>query len=216
MSETLSISGLRREYTLAGLRRTDLEANPMVQFAKWFQQAQTAKLAEPNAMTLATVDKDGCPSSRIVLLKGTDARGFLFFSNYNSRKGRELAGNPQAAIVLYWAELERQVCIAGTTSKIARDESAAYFNSRPKGSRLSAWVSSQSETIADREVLEKKLREFSEKFPNDDVSLPPYWGGYCLAPTRIEFWQGRPDRLHDRFEYSKQSDGHWTIQRLSP
>ena len=216
VSESASIASLRREYTVGGLRRTDLEAFPMVQFTKWFQQALAAGLPEANAMTLATADRQGRPSARIVLLKGADERGFIFFTNYESRKGRDLAENPKASLVAYWAELERQVCIAGSVSKISREESAEYFASRPKGSRLSAWVSSQSEPIPDRAILEKRLKELTEKYSDEDVPLPPYWGGYCLAPARIEFWQGRPDRLHDRFEYVKQADNHWLIQRLSP
>ena len=216
VSDSLSIANLRREYTLAGLRRTDLEADPMVQFAKWFQQALGAGLTEPNAMTLATADRQGRPSARIVLLKGTDARGFIFFTNYESRKGHELAENPNASLVMYWAELERQVCINGSVGRISREESEKYFDSRPKGSRLSAWVSSQSKPIGNRGDLEKQLIEVAAKYSGNDVPTPPYWGGFCLTPERIEFWQGRPDRLHDRFEYAKQPDGRWVIQRLSP
>jgi pyridoxamine 5'-phosphate oxidase len=216
VTEGLSIAHLRREYALAGLRRAEMEANPMIQFAKWFQQALDANLAEPNAMTLATADKQGRPSARIVLLKGADERGFVFFTNYESRKGRELAENANAALVLYWPELERQVCIAGTASRISRAESEKYFASRPRGSRLAAWVSSQSEPISSRGILERKLEEVSAKHQDEQVPAPPYWGGFCLAPTRMEFWQGRPDRLHDRFEYLKQQDGRWLLERLSP
>jgi pyridoxamine 5'-phosphate oxidase len=216
VSENRSIADLRREYTLAGLRRADLDADPIIQFEKWLQQALAANLTEPTAMTLATADREGRPSARIVLLKGVDGRGFTFFTNYESRKGGELTENPNAALVLFWAELERQVCIAGTVSKVSREESAKYFNSRPKGSRLAAWVSSQSEAIANREVLETRANELQAKYPGEEVPLPPYWGGYCLAPTRIEFWQGRPNRLHDRFQYLRQPDGQWKIERLSP
>lgn len=210
------LSNLRREYTRAGLRRADLDPDPMAQFNKWFQQALSANLTEPNAMTLATADRSGRPSARTVLLKGADARGFAFFTNYESRKGRELTENPNAALVLFWAELERQVCIAGTVTKMSRDESAQYFKSRPRGSRLAAWVSSQSESIADRAVLEDRLNQLLAQHPSDDVPLPPYWGGYLLDPDRIEFWQGRPNRLHDRFQYLKEIEGAWRIERLSP
>jgi pyridoxamine 5'-phosphate oxidase len=216
VADNISIADLRREYTLAGLRRSDLDADAIKQFQKWFQQALAAKLAEPNAMTLATCDKSGHPSARIVLLKGVDEHGFTFFTNYESRKGRELTENPNAALVIYWPEMERQVNIAGTVSKVSREESAQYFNSRPKGSRLAAWVSSQSEEIANRTVLEKKLEIIAAQHPGEEVPLPPFWGGFCLNPSRVEFWQGRPNRLHDRFRYSRQANGQWTISRLSP
>lgn len=216
VTEAQKMADLRREYSLTGLRRAELANDPMVQFGKWFEQAVAAKLTEPNAMTLATVDREGRPSARIVLLKGVDERGFTFFTNYESRKGRELSENPNAAVVLFWAELERQVCISGTVSKISREESAKYFNIRPKGSRVAAWVSSQSEAIAGRAALEDRLNELLTKYPGEEVPLPPYWGGYCLAPVRIEFWQGRPNRLHDRFQYLKLPDNQWRIERLSP
>jgi pyridoxamine 5'-phosphate oxidase len=216
MAENQSIADLRREYTLAGLRRADLDADPIVQFDKWFQQALTGGLREANAMTLATADKQGRPSARIVLLKGVSENGFTFFTNYQSRKGIELTENPNASLVLFWSELERQVCISGTITRASRAESIQYFASRPKGSRLAAWVSSQSETIADRSVLEKKLAELMEKYPGEDVPCPPYWGGFCLAPTRLEFWQGRPNRLHDRFQYLKPAGKDWILSRLSP
>jgi pyridoxamine 5'-phosphate oxidase len=216
MSDQLPIADFRRDYTLAGLRRADLDPDPIVQFQKWFQQAVDAKLREPNAMTVATADDQGQPSARIVLLKGVDARGFTFFTNYESRKGRELTANPNASLVFFWSELERQVNIAGSITRTSLEESAQYFNSRPKGSRLAAWVSSQSETIANRAVLEEKLAELTKKYPGDEVPLPPYWGGFCLAPKRIEFWQGRPSRLHDRFRYLLTSENMWSIDRLSP
>jgi pyridoxamine 5'-phosphate oxidase len=216
MAEPKSIAEFRREYTLTGLRRADLDADPIAQFSKWFQQAVLAEVPEPNAMTLATADKSGQPSSRIVLLKNVDARGFTFYTNYDSRKGIELIENPQAALTLFWPQLERQVCLAGTVEKVSRAESEQYFNSRPKGSRLAAWVSSQSEAIVNRAVLEEKLAELSAEHPDEIVPLPPYWGGFCVAPTRIEFWQGRPNRLHDRFRYLRQPDQSWLIERLSP
>jgi pyridoxamine 5'-phosphate oxidase len=216
MTEQKSIADFRREYTLAGLRRTDLDADPIAQFSKWFQQAVSAEVPEPNAMTLATVDKSGQPSARIVLLKNVDARGFTFYTNYDSRKGMELAANPQAALTFFWPLLERQVCMAGTVEKVSRADSEEYFNKRPKCSRLAAWVSSQSEVIANRAVLEEKLAELVAEHPDEIVPLPPYWGGFCVTPARIEFWQGRPSRLHDRFRYLRQPDQSWLIERLAP
>jgi len=211
----MSIADLRKSYNLAGLRRTDLEANPIRQFQKWLQQAIEAQLLEPNAMTLATTDKNGRPSGRIVLLKGLDERGFVFYTSYESRKARELEENPNAAIVFYWAELERQARVTGAASRIPRAESEAYFKTRPRGHQLGAWVSAQSEVIARRAVLEDRLKQFEQKYPNA-VPLPPFWGGYVLAPVEIEFWQGRPNRLHDRFRYTKRADGNWLIERLAP
>ena len=216
MTEKLALADLRRDYSLAGLNRADLAANPMAQFAQWFQQALEAKLPEPNAMTLATADKQGRPSARIVLLKAADERGFIFFTNYESRKGRELEWNPNAALVFYWPELERQICIAGSITKVSIEETVRYFNSRPKGSRLAAWASNQSEPIPDRSLLEKKLAALAAKYPGEEVPVPPAWGGFCLAPHRLEFWQGRPSRLHDRFEYLKLLDNSWQIERLAP
>jgi pyridoxamine 5'-phosphate oxidase len=216
MTEKPFIADLRREYTFAGLRRADLDPNPIAQFSKWLDQAVAAQLPDANAMTLSTVDAGGKPSGRIVLLKAVDELGFTFFTNYNSRKSRELAANPKASLVFFWTELERQVCVTGTAGKVSREISAKYFASRPKGSRLAAWVSSQSEEIASRAALETKLEELSAKYPGEDVPLPPYWGGYCLAPAQIEFWQGRPNRLHDRFIYTRKTNKEWTIARLSP
>lgn len=212
----MNLADLRREYTRSGLRRADLDLNPLVQFQKWFEQALTAQLLEPSAMTLATADKTGQPSSRIVLLKGVDERGFTFFTNYESRKGRELTENPRAALTFYWAELERQVCVAGEITKTSRAESEKYFGMRPRGSQLGACVSRQSIAVPDRAFLEKRLAELEREFEGTDVKTPPYWGGFLLAPSRIEFWQGRPNRLHDRFQYSKQADNSWRIERLSP
>ncbi|HEY2953043.1 MAG TPA: pyridoxamine 5'-phosphate oxidase [Verrucomicrobiae bacterium] len=211
-----SLAHLRKEYTLTGLRRADLNPDPLAQFRKWLQQAVDADVPEPSAMTLATVDAEGQPSARIVLLKGLDERGFSFFTNYESRKGRELAANPRASLLFLWKELERQVGIRGLVSKLSRKESATYFKTRPRGSRLGAWASKQSQVIASRAMLEDKLRELERKFPGEDVPLPPYWGGYILAPAEIEFWQGRPNRLHDRFLYTRASDQGWKIERLSP
>jgi pyridoxamine 5'-phosphate oxidase len=235
----MGIADLRKEYTLAGLRREDLNSDPIKQFKRWFDDATNARAgglarkffirlyksvlqisgAEPmevNAMTLATADKSGRPSARVVLLKGVDERGFIFFTNYYSRKGRELAENSNAAIVFYWSDLERQVCVTGDVKRISREESETYFRSRPRGSRIGAWVSRQSEVITDRAVLDQCWEEFDSKYPGEDVPMPPNWGGYVLSPQTIEFWQGRPSRLHDRFCYFKQGDGSWRIERLSP
>jgi pyridoxamine 5'-phosphate oxidase len=231
----MSIADIRRDYSLSELRRTDLDANPMAQFNFWFAQASAGgrgrkigialfKLwqailghspADANAMTLATVDKAGKPSTRAVLLKGVDERGFVFFTNYDSRKGLELAENPDAALTFYWPDLERQVCVAGSVGKISREESEAYFKSRPRGSRLATWASNQRDVVADRAALDAKWDEMAAKFPND-VPLPPNWGGYVLKPERIEFWQGRPSRLHDRFCYTRQPDNSWKLERLAP
>jgi len=216
VTDTLTLAGLRREYTLAGLRRAELDPDPLAQFQKWFQQAQAAKLPEPNAMTLATSDRQGHPSMRTVLLKDVGERGFVFFTNYDSRKGRELEWNPNAALHFFWPQLERQVSVVGTVARVSPEESAAYFKTRPKGSRLAAWVSNQSEPIPDRKLLETKLAALMEKYPGDDVPVPPNWGGFCVTPHRIEFWQGRESRLHDRFEYMRLLDNSWQIERLAP
>jgi pyridoxamine 5'-phosphate oxidase len=214
----MSLADTRREYTSGGLRRADLDANPITQFQKWFGQAETAlakNQLDVNAGTLATADKNGIPSARVVLLKGLDERGFTFFTNYGSRKGRELAENPNAALVFYWQELERQVCIAGSVKKTSREESENYFKSRPRGSQLAACASDQSETVSDRAALETKWRELEKKFVTD-IPLPPNWGGFILKPERIEFWQGRLSRLHDRFSYTRHPDDSWKIERLAP
>jgi pyridoxamine 5'-phosphate oxidase len=214
----MSLADIRREYTSGGLRRADLDANPIAQFQKWFTQAEAALARhqlDVNAATLATADKNGIPSARTVLLKGLGERGFIFFTNYDSRKGRELAENPNAALVFYWQELERQVCIAGSVSKTSHEESEMYFKSRPHGSRLAAWASNQSEMVSDRTVLEARWQELEKKFPTN-IPLPPNWGGFILRPERIEFWQGRPSRLHDRFSYTRQTDNSWKLERLAP
>jgi len=212
----MSLADLRRDYSLAGLSEADLAADPFQQFEKWFQEAVAAEILEPNAMVLATVDPSGQPSTRVVLLKGVDPRGFKFFTNYESRKGRELAANPKASLTFPWTELERQVCLTGRVSKVSREESETYFKIRPRGSRLGAWASSQSQVIASRVQLEARLRELEAQYPEDDIPLPPYWGGYVLAPAEIEFWQGRPSRLHDRLRYQRPPGGAWKIERLSP
>lgn len=212
----MNLSDLRREYTMAGLHRAELDPNPIAQFHRWFQQALDAGLTEPSAMTLATADAQGRPSARIVLLKAVEERGFVFFTNYESRKGRELAENPHAALVCYWGDLEREVLVAGTVNKSTREESATYFARRPRGSQLGAWVSRQSTVVPDHGFLEAELKAVEERFAGGAVALPDYWGGYILKPSRIEFWQGRPNRLHDRFQYSRLADGSWRIDRLSP
>jgi pyridoxamine 5'-phosphate oxidase len=212
----MSLAQLRREYTQAGLTKAMLEADPLEQFKKWFNEALAANLTEPNAMVLATVDPGGQPSTRVVLLKGVDERGFQFFTNYESRKGRELAANPKAALNFAWLELERQVIVTGAVTKLSREESAAYFVQRPRGSRLGAWASPQSQVIPARDELDTRLRELESQHPGDDVPLPPYWGGYALVPNEIEFWQGRSNRLHDRLRYRRAAQGGWIIERLAP
>lgn len=212
----MSLSDLRREYSLGSLRRKDLLPDPIAQFRVWFDAAVAAGLTEPNAMTLSTVTPDGKPSARIVLLKGVDARGFSFFTNYESRKGQELAANPHAALTFLWKEMERQVRVEGTVTKVSPEESEAYFHSRPRNSRLGAWGSKQSEVIASREVLEKSMSEFQARYPGDTVPLPPNWGGYLVKPLAIEFWQGQRSRLHDRLMYRRQADDSWLVERLAP
>lgn len=210
------ITDIRKEYTLLGLRRRDLHPDAISQFQIWFQQAADADVAEPSAMTLATADKDGRPSARMVLLKSVDERGFSFYTNHESRKGRELAENPRAALVFYWAELERQVCVSGDVSKLPIEESLAYFRTRPRENRLSAWASRQSQVIPNRDSLEARFHECMMRYPGENIPLPPYWGGCLLAPHWIEFWQGRPHRLHDRFRYTRLPVDGWLIERLAP
>jgi len=212
----MSLSDLRREYTLAGLKESDLDPSPFKQFDSWFQQALAAGLPEPNAMTLATATLDGKPSARVVLLKGFDECGVVFFTSYESQKGRELSANPLAALVCYWVELERQVRISGRVSKVSGEESEAYFRSRPLGSQLGAWASRQSEVVRGRRILEERLDKLTQEYQSKPIPLPPYWGGYRVAPETIEFWQGRPNRLHDRLRYTLQTSSQWLIERLSP
>ncbi len=212
----MSIADLRREYSRARLDEKDVSHDPIVEFARWFAEAQEAQVEEPSAMTLATATPDGVPSARIVLLKGFDDRGFVFFTDYRSRKAAELDANPRAALVLFWSELERQVRITGTVAPTSAEESEAYFQSRPRGSRLSAWVSHQSQVIPSRAPLETDLRDIERRFPTDQVPLPPHWGGYRVRPEDIEFWQGRESRLHDRLRYRRREDGGWRLERLSP
>lgn len=211
----LDITGLRRTYALSSLDEAHADPDPIRQFEKWFADAIAAEALEPNAMTLATATRDGVPSARIVLLKEVDARGFVFFTDYRSRKGAELTENPLAALTFLWKEIERQVRITGSISRVTTAESDAYFRSRPVGSRLGAWASHQSSVLESRAVLEGQLHDVTERFADGDVPLPPHWGGFRLAPDEIEFWQGRPDRLHDRLLYRRAETG-WTISRLSP
>jgi pyridoxamine 5'-phosphate oxidase len=217
MSETpLSLAQLGRQYTRAGLREADLDPSPFQQFLAWLQAALDAGLQEPHAMTLATATPDGAPSARVVLLRRFDERGFVFFTNYDSRKGLELTANPRAALVFYWAELERQVRAEGRVEPTSAEESDAYFRGRPRGSRLGAWASRQSQVIPDRQTLERQMAEFLARYPGDDVPRPPNWGGYRVLPASFEFWQGRDSRLHDRLRYVRLEAGGWRVERLSP
>jgi pyridoxamine 5'-phosphate oxidase len=211
----MSIAHLRREYARARLDERDVDPDPLVQFHKWFDDARRAELPEPNAMTLATATRAGVPSARMVLLKAADERGFTFFTDYRSRKGQELEANPHAALVFFWGELERQVRITGTVGRVSREETEAYFRTRPRESRLGAWTSHQSTVLAGRETLEARLREVAARHPGDEVPTPPHWGGYLLKPDALEFWQGRESRLHDRVRYQREAGG-WRIERLSP
>jgi len=234
----MNLSDFREHYQRGGLDHPELDPNPLTQFEAWFRaatgdasQSRWRKIgialfklwsaitnhrpADINAMTLATADRNGKPSSRTVLLKSVDERGFIFFTNYGSRKGSELSENPNAALTFFWSELERQVCVAGTVTRLPTAEAERYFKSRPRGSQIGAWASNQSEPVPNRAFLEAKWREFEKRFPQD-VPLPPNWGGFILRPERIEFWQGRPSRLHDRFCYVRQEDSGWRIERLSP
>ncbi|MEK7952747.1 pyridoxamine 5'-phosphate oxidase [Luteolibacter soli] len=211
----MDLSEFRKEYSDRGLRRDDLAADPMVQFERWFQQAVELKLHEPNAMSLATVDEISRPLLRTVLLKYFDTNGFVFFTNYQSRKAKHIADNPQVSLLFPWVILERQVIVQGRAEKISAAESLKYFSSRPRESQLGAWVSDQSSVISSRKLLMQKLAEIKDKFANGEVPLPSFWGGYRVVPETIEFWQGGSARLHDRFFY-KRKDGAWQIERLSP
>jgi pyridoxamine 5'-phosphate oxidase len=210
------VARLRKEYTRTGLKESDAASDPIVQFRRWFDEALTADLHEPNAMTLATATPDGRPSARIVLLKGFDRRGFVFYTSYEGRKGGELEVNPRCALVFYWGELERQVRVEGRASRIPEEESDGYFGSRPRGSQLGAWASEQSRPVEGRGALEERLRDLEAEYEGREVPRPPFWGGYRVEPYSIEFWQGRENRLHDRLVYRHADSGEWRRERLQP
>jgi pyridoxamine 5'-phosphate oxidase len=211
-----SMADIRKEYKLKTLSEKDILRNPFAQFENWWQEALVSGIEDANAMTLATASSDGIPSARIVLLKGFTETGFQFFTNYNSFKGQQLLENPRACLVFFWKELERQVRITGLIGKLNEDESNAYFDSRPEGSQIGAWASPQSQVIADRQWLEENERSIREQFKDKPIHRPSYWGGYLLRPINMEFWQGRPNRLHDRIQYNLHRDGAWLIERLAP
>jgi pyridoxamine 5'-phosphate oxidase len=208
-------ASLRKEYTRAGLHEADMDPDPVTQFRGWFESAVGARLHEPNAMILATATNEGRPSARTVLLKGYDERGFVFYTNYEGRKARELAANPACALLFYWGELERQVRIEGRAGRLPDEESDAYFASRPRGSRLGAWASEQSRPVEDRSVLEERLRALEAEYAGREIPRPSFWGGYRVEPDSVEFWQGRGNRLHDRISY-RRDVGAWRLERLQP
>lgn len=213
---TVNIADIRKNYSQKKLSEKKADANPMKQFAKWWKQAAASKIDEVNAMTLATASQDGVPAARIVLLKGVDENGFIFFTNYESFKGQQLTENPKACLVFFWKELERQVRITGLVEKISTAASDEYFHSRPEGSQLGAVASPQSRIIENREWLDKHFKKLKKQLKNEIIQRPEHWGGYMVKPVIIEFWQGRPSRLHDRLQYSLQETGKWKIERLAP
>ncbi|HSU52373.1 MAG TPA: pyridoxamine 5'-phosphate oxidase [Segetibacter sp.] len=210
-----SIADIRKDYKLRSLLEDDVLSDPIEQFTSWWSEAINSKIEEVNAMTLATASTDGVPSARIVLLKGLTKEGFIFFTNYNSDKGKQLEMNPQAALVFFWKELERQVRIEGTVSKVSKEESEAYFASRPIASQIGAWASSQSTVIPGRNLLEENVRKYKDQFGEENIPKPPHWGGYIVKPFKMEFWQGRRSRLHDRILYTLENN-NWTKSRLAP
>ena len=211
-----SIADLRKEYSSQSLLETDIEPNPFDQFEKWWTQAVNSQINEPNAMTVATASGDGMPAARIILLKGFDKNGFVFFTNYKSYKAMHLEENPRACLVFFWKELERQVRITGLVERVSEKENDDYFYSRPKGSQIGAWASPQSQVIENRDWLDQHYLQLTEEFKRKELKRPPHWGGYRVTPVIIEFWQGRPSRLHDRIQYSLEEEGNWKIERLSP
>jgi pyridoxamine 5'-phosphate oxidase len=211
-----NIADIRRDYSHQALSEKDVNANPFIQFGKWWEEAMQAEIDEVNAMTVATASADGLPSARIMLLKGFDEKGFVFFTNYESYKGQMLAENPKACLVFFWKELERQVRITGIAGKVNTKESDEYFHSRPEASRIGAWVSPQSRVIENRQWLDEKFNDLVNKMEGTEIARPPHWGGYCVRPVVIEFWQGRPSRLHDRIQYTLEENGNWKIERLAP
>lgn len=211
-----SVSKMRKEYRRAELDESIVHPDPFVQFSAWFEEASNADFEEPNAMALATVDSAGKPSSRMVLLKSYDEHGFVFFTNYNSQKGRDLARNPRAALLFWWDKLGRQIHVEGEVEKISAQESSEYFNSRARGSQLSSWASNQGAVIPGREVLINRIEQLSKEYEGREIPRPPHWGGFRVKPLVFEFWQGRPNRLHDRLQYRKLPDGSWIIERLAP
>ncbi len=211
----MDLGDLRQAYGVGSLDEAMLAPTPVAQFERWFEAARAADPLDPHAMTLATATADGTPSARIVLLKGVDEDGFVFFTNYESQKGRELLANPRAALCFFWPRLERQVRVVGEVERLSADESLRYFQTRPRNSRLSAWASPQSAPLVDRAELDARLAEVEARFTDGEVPLPPFWGGLRVRPTAVEFWQGRPDRLHDRLRYTAH-DQRWRIERLAP
>lgn len=210
------IANIRKDYSTQSLLETDVELNPIDQFQKWWSEAIKSEIDEVNAMTLATASNDGMPSARIMLLKGFDKKGFVFFTNYKSYKAMHLEENPKACLVFFWKELERQVRITGLVKRLSEKESDEYFYSRPVGSQIGAWASNQSQVIENREWLQNRVHQLTEEFKQKELKRPPHWGGYVVTPVIIEFWQGRPSRLHDRIQYTLEEDGNWKIERLSP